>query len=43
MQFLDELHARGCTNWDTSDIYGDSEELLGKWQVSSALTSLVEC
>ncbi|CAE6448287.1 unnamed protein product [Rhizoctonia solani] len=28
---LDRLVELGCTNWDTADIYGDSEALLGKW------------
>ncbi|KAJ6607704.1 NADP-dependent oxidoreductase domain-containing protein [Mycena sp. CBHHK59/15] len=28
---LDAAYAAGCTHWDTADIYGDSEELLGKW------------
>ncbi|KAJ6518212.1 NADP-dependent oxidoreductase domain-containing protein [Mycena vitilis] len=28
---LDAAHAAGCTFWDTSDLYGDSEELIGKW------------
>ncbi|KAJ7636663.1 NADP-dependent oxidoreductase domain-containing protein [Roridomyces roridus] len=28
---LDAAHAAGCTFWDTADIYGDSEELIGKW------------
>jgi len=28
---LDRVFELGCTNWDTSDIYGDSEELIGKW------------
>ncbi|KAJ7922672.1 NADP-dependent oxidoreductase domain-containing protein [Mycena leptocephala] len=28
---LDAAYAAGCTMWDTADIYGDSEELLGKW------------
>ncbi|TFY56508.1 hypothetical protein EVG20_g8898 [Dentipellis fragilis] len=28
---LDALYERGCTNWDTADIYLDSEELIGKW------------
>ncbi|KAH9477386.1 Aldo-keto reductase str7 [Psilocybe cubensis] len=28
---LDAALEAGCTNWDSSDIYGDSEELLGKW------------
>ena len=30
---LDALYAKGCTNWDTSNIYGDSEVLIGKWYV----------
>ncbi|KAJ7469735.1 NADP-dependent oxidoreductase domain-containing protein [Mycena latifolia] len=28
---LDAAYAAGCTFWDTADIYGDSEELIGKW------------
>ncbi|KAF9556603.1 Aldo/keto reductase [Agrocybe pediades] len=28
---LDAALEAGCTNWDSSDIYGDSEELIGKW------------
>ncbi|RYP67110.1 hypothetical protein DL771_007435 [Monosporascus sp. 5C6A] len=28
---LDRAVELGATNWDTSDFYGDSEELLGKW------------
>ncbi|KAB5596352.1 Aldo/keto reductase [Ceratobasidium theobromae] len=28
---LDKLFELGCTNWDTADIYGDSEELIGSW------------
>ncbi|KAF8605286.1 Aldo keto reductase [Ceratobasidium sp. AG-I] len=28
---LDKLLELGCTNWDTADVYGDSEELIGKW------------
>ncbi|KAH8898832.1 Aldo/keto reductase [Thozetella sp. PMI_491] len=28
---LDRAWEIGCTNWDTSDGYGDSEDLLGKW------------
>jgi hypothetical protein len=30
-KILDAVYARGCTFWDTSDAYGDSEVLLGKW------------
>jgi hypothetical protein len=32
-QVLDAAHAAGSTFWDTADVYGDSEELLGKWYV----------
>ncbi|KAI1854093.1 hypothetical protein JX265_003584 [Neoarthrinium moseri] len=28
---LDRALELGATHWDTSDMYGDSEELLGKW------------
>ncbi|GJE84288.1 aldo-keto reductase [Phanerochaete sordida] len=28
---LDAAYESGCTFWDTSDAYGDSEELIGKW------------
>ncbi|KAK2459928.1 hypothetical protein APHAL10511_008057 [Amanita phalloides] len=28
---LDTAYEEGCTFWDTADIYGDSEDLLGKW------------
>ncbi|KAJ7036068.1 NADP-dependent oxidoreductase domain-containing protein [Mycena alexandri] len=28
---LDAAYAAGCTFWDTANIYGDSEVLLGKW------------
>jgi len=28
---LDRAWELGCVNWDTSDLYGDSEALLGKW------------
>ncbi|KAI0688015.1 Aldo keto reductase [Cytidiella melzeri] len=31
LKFLDDLYATGCTMWDSADVYGDSEELLGKW------------
>ncbi|KAF7790306.1 hypothetical protein EIP86_001260 [Pleurotus ostreatoroseus] len=31
LKLLDAVYERGCTNWDTADMYGDSEELLGKW------------
>ncbi|TBU57456.1 Aldo/keto reductase [Dichomitus squalens] len=28
---LDTLYELGCTNWDTADIYLDSEDLIGAW------------
>ncbi|PFH48740.1 hypothetical protein AMATHDRAFT_112221, partial [Amanita thiersii Skay4041] len=28
---LDAAVEEGCTFWDSADIYGDSEELVGKW------------
>ncbi|KAK6988628.1 Aldo/keto reductase [Favolaschia claudopus] len=31
LKVLDAAYAAGCTFWDTSDIYGDSEELIGQW------------
>jgi len=30
---LDAAVEEGCTFWDTADLYGSSEELLGKWSV----------
>ncbi|KAI0266189.1 Aldo/keto reductase [Gloeopeniophorella convolvens] len=31
LKFLDAVYESGCTNWDTADVYGGSEELIGKW------------
>ncbi|EIM91148.1 Aldo/keto reductase [Stereum hirsutum FP-91666 SS1] len=31
IKFLTEVYNRGCTFWDTADIYKDSEDLIGKW------------
>ncbi|CCO34799.1 hypothetical protein BN14_08907 [Rhizoctonia solani AG-1 IB] len=28
---LDRLLELGCTHWDTANVYGDSEELIGNW------------
>ena len=25
------MYENGCRNWDTADIYGDNEDLIGKW------------
>ncbi|OSD02677.1 Aldo/keto reductase [Trametes coccinea BRFM310] len=30
-KFLDALYESGCTNWDTANVYGDSEDFIGKW------------
>ncbi|GJE96766.1 aldo/keto reductase [Phanerochaete sordida] len=30
-KLLDAVYESGCTNWDTANVYGDSEELLGRW------------
>ncbi|KAI6107601.1 NADP-dependent oxidoreductase domain-containing protein [Pisolithus croceorrhizus] len=30
-QVLDAALDHGCTFWDTANVYGDSEELIGKW------------
>ena len=29
--YLDALYTAGETNWDDADIYGDSEDVVGKW------------
>jgi predicted aldo/keto reductase-like oxidoreductase len=31
LKFLDHIYAAGETHWDSADIYGDSEDLLGKY------------
>ena len=31
LAFLDAALALGCMHWDSADIYGDSEDLLGQW------------
>lgn len=30
-KLLDAVLESGCNYWDSADIYGDSEDLLGKW------------
>ena len=30
MAFLDHLYSDGQLNWDSADMYGDSEDLLGR-------------
>jgi aryl-alcohol dehydrogenase-like predicted oxidoreductase len=30
-EFLDRAYELGCTHWDSANMYGDSEVLLGKW------------
>ncbi|KKY23905.1 putative aldo-keto reductase [Phaeomoniella chlamydospora] len=31
LQLLDEVYAAGELFWDSADVYGDSEDLIGKW------------
>jgi len=31
LKVLDAVYESGCTFWDTADIYGDNEDLIGKW------------
>ncbi|KAI0185903.1 putative aldo-keto reductase [Xylaria flabelliformis] len=31
LALLDRAYELGCTHWDSAALYGDSEELLGKW------------
>ncbi|KAJ7799211.1 NADP-dependent oxidoreductase domain-containing protein [Mycena olivaceomarginata] len=31
LKVLDAAYAAGCTFWDTANVYGDSEDLIGKW------------
>lgn len=31
LKLLDRAWELGCTNWDTADAYGDSEDIIGKW------------
>ncbi|CAL1698067.1 unnamed protein product [Somion occarium] len=30
-KLLDAVYESGCLNWDTADVYGDSEDFLGQW------------
>ncbi|KIN03311.1 hypothetical protein OIDMADRAFT_102006 [Oidiodendron maius Zn] len=39
LQFLDYVYGSGIHNWDTADVYGDSEDLLGKWFIKSGKRS----
>ncbi|KAI9745046.1 MAG: hypothetical protein M1818_001324 [Claussenomyces sp. TS43310] len=31
LKLLDRVYELGCLHWDTAALYGDSEELLGRW------------
>ena len=31
---LDAAVEEGCTFWDSADVYGDNEDLIGKWYAS---------
>lgn len=30
-QIFDFLYENGCTHWDTADVYGEGEALIGEW------------
>lgn len=30
-KLLDRVYELGCVHWDSAALYGDSEELLGRW------------
>jgi aryl-alcohol dehydrogenase-like predicted oxidoreductase len=32
LKFLDNIYAAGEIHWDSADMYGDSEDLLGKYE-----------
>ena len=47
-QVLDAAIEEGCTFWDSADVYGDNEDLLGKWytslsQISYSTTANITC
>jgi aryl-alcohol dehydrogenase-like predicted oxidoreductase len=31
LEFLDHVYESGELNWDSADVYGDNEDLIGKW------------
>ncbi|KAK7459576.1 Aldo-keto reductase str7 [Stygiomarasmius scandens] len=31
LKVLDAAYAKGCNHWDSANVYGDSEVLIGKW------------
>ncbi|KAF9038985.1 Aldo/keto reductase [Hymenopellis radicata] len=31
LKILDAAYEAGCTFWDTADVYGDNEDIIGKW------------
>ncbi|KAF8309361.1 Aldo/keto reductase [Clavulina sp. PMI_390] len=41
LKVLDRLYEMGCTFWDTASLYGDSEELIGKWFARTGLRSKI--
>jgi aryl-alcohol dehydrogenase-like predicted oxidoreductase len=30
-EFLDRAYELGARNWDSADVYGDNEDLIGEW------------
>jgi aryl-alcohol dehydrogenase-like predicted oxidoreductase len=39
LAFLDHVYESGELNWDSADVYGDSEDLIGKWFARSGKRS----
>jgi Aldo/keto reductase family len=39
LKFLDYIYASGQRFWDTADMYGDSEDLVGKYVLSPSLST----
>lgn len=42
LKFLDHVYESGEHNWDSSDVYGDSEDLLGKYVTPKESTSVAQ-
>lgn len=35
---LDAVYEHGVTLWDTADVYGDNEDIIGQWLVQRVLS-----
>lgn len=42
-KLLDRAHEIGCVHWDSAALYGDSEDLLGKWFERTGKRKDVSC